>query len=228
MNRATASHTDRARRLHAHHHVRRHARPAHRHGHRLRSVDRTHSAVRRRRSERRGQCSSRPRGRYRRDHDRGLQPAWLAIQAVAAAGHSYPSGGCVYGLRECRGPDCVDAELSRSGVKAAPAAPLARRQRRAQPFGRPARRTPGHTGRGPQTKMASTAHRLVAVQPAFLGARVSNSWRPRQWRSLRSRRTRSVRRPLTRPSLARDRRLSRKDGRRVGRGATVGEAGESK
>ncbi len=38
-------------------------------------------------------------------------------------------------------------DLAVSANKAAPKAPLARRQRRAQPLARPARRTPGHTAR---------------------------------------------------------------------------------
>ena len=42
-------------------------------------------------------------------------------------------------------------------MKAAPTAPLARRQRRAQPFPRPARRTPGRTTQDTQIKLAQAA-----------------------------------------------------------------------
>jgi hypothetical protein len=66
-------------------------------------------------------------------------------------------------------------------IKAAPAAPLARRQRRALPW-RPARRTPGHTvaehadqGRSPGTRLGAKMARLPR-------SRLSSLPSPPQWR----------------------------------------------
>jgi len=56
-------------------------------------------------------------------------------------------------------------------IKAAPAASLARRQRRVQPFLRPARRTPGHTMHSAQINEAHTLRRPVERSAIFLGLR---------------------------------------------------------
>ena len=55
-------------------------------------------------------------------------------------------------------------------IKVVPTAPLARRQRRAQPFGRTARRTPGHIPQNPQIRTAHTARRPGARGAVILGS----------------------------------------------------------
>jgi hypothetical protein len=63
------------------------------------------------------------------------------------------------------GLSCYVAKLSRDSYQGGACGAAGRRQRRLSLLGRPARRTPGHTGRGPQTKIAFTAHRPVARSP---------------------------------------------------------------
>ena len=77
-------------------------------------------------------------------------------------------------------------------IKAAPAAPLARRQRRALPWeARPAHAGPNRTGHADQS--ASLGEQAGAAQSAvFLAARLSSSRPQRLARSLRSRRMRSA------------------------------------
>ena len=110
-------------------------------------------------------------------------------------------------------PPASDVDLGPERlIKAAPAAPLARRQRRAQPFPRPARRTPGHACRGSQIKMTLGVAGRVASQAIFLGFRVSSSRTTASRRSLRSRRTRSASPTIDPAATHKELAPTRKDG----------------
>jgi hypothetical protein len=79
------------------------------------------------------------------------------------------------------------------GIKAAPAAPLARRQRPGSSLSRgPPGRTPGHKPTEPQIQAVLTSRASAHDSAIFLGGPLSSSRPPRQGRSLRLRRTRSA------------------------------------
>jgi len=80
----------------------------------------------------------------------------------------------------------------RAYSRAAPAAPLARRQRRALPWRGPPGARPAAQPRGTQIEAAHTVAQIGKARCRLLGPRLSSSQPPRLRRSLRSRRMRSA------------------------------------
>jgi hypothetical protein len=94
--------------------------------------------------------------------------------------------------------------LQHARIKAAPAAPLARRQRRALALARP---RPAHAGPHPHGPLAASrgqAHRGL-VHSQLPRVRLSQSRPPPQWRPCRAVACDRLRRPLTRRPLTRGR-----------------------
>ncbi len=126
-----------------------------------------------------------------------------AVGAARRPGYLLPPEPCATAPR-CR--------VEPYWIKAAPAAPLARRKRRALPWGGPpgARRA-AHWQR-PQIKTARTARTPVQRKAVFLAVQLSRSRPPRLGRSLRSRRMRSASPNLDAPATRQESALIEEDG----------------